>query len=140
MASGMCKLAVIGNLGKDPEVKFSQGGTAVCSFSVACTERVKKKEEWTDHTEWVRVVCFGKTAENAGKYLAKGRRVYAEGRLQTSEWDDKEGKHRTTVELVADRVQFIDSAQQSHEAQSTAIATVPASPAPAHLSDDEIPF
>jgi len=110
MASGFVRVTLIGNLGKDPEVRFTAGGTAVANLRVACTERAKSKSgEWEDRTEWVSLVCFGKTAENAGQYLAKGRQIYAEGRLQTREWTDKEGTKRYSTEVIANQVLFLGS-------------------------------
>jgi single-strand DNA-binding protein len=99
----------VGNLGKDPEVRFTAGGTAVANLRVASTERVKVKDVWKDQTEWVSLVCFGKTAENAGQYLQKGRQIYAEGRLQTREWTDKEGNKRYSTEVIANQVLFLNS-------------------------------
>lgn len=108
MAGGFVKVTLIGNLGKDPEVRFTAGGTAVANLRVACTSRAKTKDgNWEDRTEWVSLVCFGKTAENAGQYLAKGRQIYAEGRLQTREWQDKEGNKRYSTDVIADQVLFI---------------------------------
>jgi single-strand DNA-binding protein len=103
------KAIVVGNLGRDPEVRYTAGGQPVANFSVATNER------WTDkntgqpqeRTEWHRIVVFGKQAENCGEYLAKGRQVYIEGRLQTREWNDKEGKKNTTTEIVANQVVFL---------------------------------
>ncbi|MEW5851658.1 MAG: single-stranded DNA-binding protein [Myxococcota bacterium] len=108
MAAGFVKVTLIGNLGKDPEVRFTAGGTAVANLRVACTERAKNKEgNWEDRTEWVSLVCFGKTAENAGQYLQKGRQIYAEGRLQTREWTDKDGNKRYNTEVIAFQVLFL---------------------------------
>ena len=106
--AGFAKVSLIGNLGKDPEAKFTAGGTPVCNLRVGCTDKAKDKDgNWTDRTEWVNLVCFGKTAENVTQYLAKGRQIYAEGRLQTREWNDREGNKRYTTEVVADKVLFI---------------------------------
>lgn len=113
MASGLNKVSLIGNLGKDPEVRFTQGGMAVCSFSVAVTERRKEGETWGDHTEWFNVVSFGKTAENVGKFLKKGRQTYVDGRLQTRKWQDREGKDRYTTEVVANQVLFLGNRENA---------------------------
>lgn len=107
MAKGVNKVILIGNLGRDPEVRYSQGGTAIANFSLATTERMKKGEEWTDQTEWHNIVVFGKMAENCQKYLAKGSTAYIEGRIQTRKWENKEGKERQTTEIVAQNVQFL---------------------------------
>lgn len=112
MARGVNKVIIVGNLGKDPEVRYTQGGQAVADFTVATTEA------WTDKagaqqekTEWHRIVVWGKNAENCGKYLSKGRQVYIEGRLQTREWQDKEGQKRYTTEVVANDVMFLGGGQ-----------------------------
>lgn len=101
MARGVNKVILLGNLGKDPEVKYTQSGMAVARFSLATTERAKDKDgNWNDKTEWHNVVAFGRTAEVAGEYLKKGRTVYIEGSIRTSSWDDKESgqkKYRTEI-------------------------------------------
>lgn len=102
------KAILIGNLGKDPEVRYSQGGTAVCNLSVATTHRVKDQSgQWNEQTEWHRVTLFGKTAEVAGQYLAKGRQVYIEGRIQTRKYQDQNGQDRYTTEIIADQMQML---------------------------------
>ncbi len=108
MASGVNKVILVGNLGRDPEVRYVQSGNAVCTLRLAVTERRKDGENgWKDHTEWMDVVTFGKTAENAGQYLQKGRQVYVEGRLQTRQYKDKEGQDRWRTEVVANQVLFL---------------------------------
>jgi single-strand DNA-binding protein len=107
MASGVNKVIIVGNLGRDPEVRYSQAGMAICNFSVAVTERVKDGDSWKEATEWFRVVTFGKTAENAGQYLQKGRQVYVEGRLRTSKYKDKEGVEKTSVEVICNQLTFL---------------------------------
>lgn len=107
MAGGINKVIIIGNLGKDPELRYTQGGTAVCQLSVATTRTYLKQEQKVEETEWHRVVVWGKTAEHCGQYLTKGRQVYVGGRLQTRSWDDKDGNKRYTTEVVADTVQFL---------------------------------
>lgn len=106
MAKGMVKMFVVGNLGKDPEVRFGASGTAVCNLRVASGIRVKNGDKWEDATEWTDVVCFGKTAENAGQHLKKGDRVIVDGEKRTREWTDKEGGKRYSVECIADDVVF----------------------------------
>jgi single-strand DNA-binding protein len=109
MARGINKVILIGNLGADPEVKYSANGNAVANVNVATTERRKDRnsDDWVDHTEWHRVVLYGKTAEIAGQYLRKGSQIYIEGRLQTRKWQDKEGQDRYTTEVVANDMQMI---------------------------------
>jgi single-strand DNA-binding protein len=108
MAGGINKVMLIGNLGADPEVRFTPGGQAVANF------RMATNESWTDkagvkqdRTEWHRIVVWGKLAELCGEYLKKGRQAYIEGKLQTREWNDKEGKKNYTTEIVAQTVQFL---------------------------------
>ncbi len=104
MAGGINKVILVGNLGRDPEVRYTQDGRAICNFTMATTEnwRDKNTGEKRDRTEWHRVVVFGKLAEICGEYLSKGRQVYIEGKLQTRKWQDKEGVERYTTEVVVD--------------------------------------
>ncbi|WP_428263199.1 single-stranded DNA-binding protein [Haliangium sp.] len=108
MASGVNKVILVGNLGADPELRYTQSGAAVCEL------RVATNESWTDRqgqrqerTEWHRIVVWGKQGENASKYLSKGRQVYVEGRLRTRGWEDKDGNKRYTTEIIANDVQFL---------------------------------
>src|SRR2546423_7808155 len=105
------KIIIVGNLGRDPELRYTPQGTAVCNFSVDTNERRRDKAgEQQDITTWFRVNAWGRQAENVSKYLAKGRRVYVEGRLHVEEWTDRDGKQRYTLEVNASDVQFLDSA------------------------------
>ena len=103
MAKSVNKVILIGNLGKDPEVKYTPSGTAVAKFSLATNERYKDKSgEWQDRTEWHNIVAWQRLAEIVGEYVKKGNKVYIEGRLQTSSWDDKEsGQKRYRTEIIA---------------------------------------
>ena len=107
----MQKVMLIGNLGRDPEVKYSQQGTAIAQFSVATTERWKDKDgEPQEHTEWFAVKTFGRPAEIVGENLHKGSRVYLEGRKRTESWDDKQTGATHYRDLVyVDRIEFLDS-------------------------------
>lgn len=117
------KVIVLGNLGKDPEVRHLPNGDAVCNFSLATTESWKDKDgNKQDKTEWHNVVIFRKLAEIAGEYLKKGRPVYIEGRLQTRKWQDKEGKDRYTTEIVADQMQMLGSRDEAKEVTKTSEA------------------
>ncbi len=108
MAGGVNKVILIGNLGADPEVRFTPGGQAVANFRVATNESwTDKNQQKQERTEWHRIVVWGKLAELCGEYLKKGRQAYIEGRLQTREWTDKEGKKNYTTEVVANQVQFL---------------------------------
>jgi single-strand DNA-binding protein len=102
------KVILVGNLGADPELKYTPSNRAVCNLSVATNEVWKDKSgQKQEKTEWHRVNVWGEQAENCSKFLAKGRMVYVEGRLQTRSWDDKDGKKRYSTEVVADRVVFL---------------------------------
>ena len=102
------KVQIIGNLGGDPEMRFTPNGRSVANFNVACSRRYTTRDgEQRDDTEWVRVVCWERLAELAGQYLSKGRQVYVEGRLQTREWEDRDGNRRWTTEVVANDIQFL---------------------------------
>jgi single-strand DNA-binding protein len=106
--AGVNKVILIGNLGRDPEIRYTQGGTAIANFTLATTDRFKNKDgEWEDRTEWHRVVFFGRTAEVCGEYLHKGKQIYVEGRLQTRKWEDKGGQERYTTEIVGDKMQML---------------------------------
>lgn len=102
------KVMLIGNLGKDPEVRYTAGGTAVASFSLATSEKFKGKSgDWEEKTEWHNITLWARLAEIAGEYLSKGKTVYIEGRLQTRKWQDKEGKDRYTTEIVGEKMQML---------------------------------
>jgi single-strand DNA-binding protein len=103
------KVQIIGNLGRDPEVRYTPNGNAVCNVSVASTRQWKNKDsgEKQEETEWHRVVFYDRLAEIAGEYLKKGRSVYVEGRLKTRKWQDKEGKDQYTTEIVATEMQML---------------------------------
>jgi len=104
------RVILIGNLGRDPELRFTAGGQPVASFTVATNERWNDRDgKVQERTEWHRIVVWGKQAETCANYLQKGRSVYIEGRLQTREWEDKEGQKRQTTEIVAQTVQFLGS-------------------------------
>ncbi len=148
------KAIIIGNLGKDPEMRYMPSGDAICNFSIATTDSWKDKSgEKQEKTEWHRISMFGKLAEIAGEYLKKGSQVYVEGRLQTRKWQDKDGHERYTTEIVADRMQMLGSKSgggSNFEVVDNSAASVPASapaakkPAPAKGGfddlDDDIPF
>jgi single-strand DNA-binding protein len=112
MASrGVNKVIVVGNLGNDPEIRYSQSGAAITNISVATSESWKDKQtgQPQERTEWHRVVFFNRLAEIAGEYLHKGSKVYVEGSLRTRKWQDKEGQDRYTTEIVGNEMQMLDS-------------------------------
>lgn len=103
------KVQIIGRLGKDPELRYSQSGTPVANLSVATDESYKDRDgNKVEKTEWHRITCFQKQAENCADYLAKGSLVYVEGSLTTRKWQDQQGQDRYTTEIKAERVQFLD--------------------------------
>lgn len=107
MSGCFSRTSIIGFLGHDPEVRHSDSGIAICAINVGVTERKKDGDEWKNHTEWFKIVCIGKLAENVVKFLKKGRQIYAEGKLQIRNWEDREGKNRTSVEILASHVLFL---------------------------------
>jgi single-strand DNA-binding protein len=136
------KVILVGNLGRDPELRYTPQGTPVCSFSMATNERRKDKTgEMQDHTTWFRVTLWGRQAETASQYLTKGRPVYIEGRLRVEEWTDRDGKPRYTLEVHATDMQFIGGGRS--EDAMAARAGGGSETAPMEHSDpadDDIPF
>lgn len=144
------KVMLIGNLGRDPEVRYTTSGQPVATFSLATSEKFKNKSgDWEERTEWHRVTLWGKQAEIAGEYLAKGRTVFIEGRLQTRKWTDRDGNERSTTEIVGDRMQMLGG--RGGEGSATSGSTPPRKSAAtvaepvAHydepdFQDDDIPF
>lgn len=145
MAAGLNRVSLIGNLGKDPEMRFTPSGMAVGNLRLGVTERRKDGEEYKDQTEWVTVVLFGKTAENAGKFLQKGRQVFVEGRLQTRKWEDKTGQTHYTTEVIANQLLYLGSAKDGssggsfakHDAATTNDREITSG---GFIEDDDIPF
>lgn len=109
--SGVNKVILVGRLGQDPEVKFTQSGTAVCNFSLATSETWKDKDsgEKQESTEWHKIVAWRRLAEICGEYLRKGSQVYIEGKLQTRSWEDQDGNKRWTTKIVANSMQMLGS-------------------------------
>ena len=139
--AGINKVILIGRLGRDPEVRYTPDGTAVANFSIATST------EWTDKgsgdkkekTEWHRIVAWRRLGEICGEYLAKGRQVYIEGRLQTREWDDRDGNKRYTTEIVATDVQFLGSRESAGPREPYG-GPPPSEPPYGDSNDDDIPF
>lgn len=114
------KIIIIGNLGRDPELKYTPQGQEVCEFSVATSEKRKdSRGETIEETIWFRVSLWGKLAEVASKYLAKGRQVYIEGRLRTREWADKEGNFRTSLEVFGSELRLLGSRNDSNSSSDS---------------------
>ena len=102
------KAVLIGNLGKDPEIRQANSGTSIANMRIATTDRRKDRDgQWQDVTEWHSVIAFGKTADNIGRFCKKGKQLYIEGRIQTRKWTDKDGRDRYSTEIVADVVRFL---------------------------------
>ena len=107
------KVILVGNLGADPEVRTTGSGSKVANLRIATSERQKDRDgNWGDHTEWHRVVCFGRTAENVERFLSKGRQVYIEGKLRTNKWQDQNGNDRWTTEVIAFQVSFLSGGRE----------------------------
>ncbi len=169
MARGINKVIIVGNVGKDPETRYTAGGSAITTLSVATSEQWKDKQtgENKEHTEWHRVKFFGRLAEIAGEYLRKGSQVYVEGRLKTDKYTDKEGVERYATDIIADEMQMLGSRQSGEgggraegerparsmgagsrssdgerSAPRSGGASRPSAPQPssAPFEDDEIPF
>ena len=151
MARGVNKVILIGNLGKDPEVRYMPNGGAVTNVTIATSESWKDKQsgEQQERTEWHNVVFFNRLAEIAGEYLKKGSKVYVEGSLRTRKWQDKEGKDRYTTEIVAAEMQMLDSrgagagagaAPQARESSSGSWQKQEPVTENAGEFDDDIPF
>jgi single-strand DNA-binding protein len=144
--AGINKAILIGNLGKDPELRYTPGGQAVASFSLATSEKWRDKDGvMQDKTEWHNIVVWGRQAEMAKEYLSKGRQVYIEGRIQTRSWEDKDGNKRYTTEIVAQRVQFLGAKGAGAGGAATEKELPPGDypePPAADISaeDDDLPF
>jgi len=143
--AGINKAILIGNLGADPEVRYTQDGRAVATFNIATSDQWKDKDsgETKKRTEWHRIVAWGRLGEICGEYLAKGRQVYIEGRIQTRDWEDKDGIKRYTTEIVASQMQMLGSREESYGNQrSNSFQKNEAAPAPDFPvgQDDDIPF
>ena len=137
------KIFIVGNLGRDPELRYTAQGTPVCSFSMATNERRKDKNgEMQDQTTWFRITLWNRLAETASQYLQKGKQVYIEGRLRVEEYVDRDGKPRHSLEVFATDMQFIGSRGDDvpHERAASAGAGSGPGDSQPDLSDEDIPF
>jgi len=140
------KIILVGNLGRDPELRYTPQGTPVCSFSLATNERRKDRNtgENNDITTWFRVTLWGRQAETASQYLTRGRPVYIEGRLRVEEWTDRDGKPRHTLEVNATDMQFVGGGRADDTgappAKAAAAAANDPMPDAGAPSDDDVPF
>lgn len=148
MARGVNKVILVGNLGNDPEVRYSGQGAAIANLSIATSESWKDKNtgEQQERTEWHRVVMFNRLGEIAGEYLRKGSKVYIEGKLQTRKWQDQSGADRYTTEIVANEMQMLDRKQDGSgnrpppRGNPNPPAQQQQAPQPSNDFDDDIPF
>jgi single-strand DNA-binding protein len=142
--AGINKAIIVGRLGRDPELRYTPDGTAIANFSVATSE------EWTDktsgekkeRTEWHRIVAYRRLGEICGEYLSKGRQVYIEGRIQTRDWEDKDGVKRYTTEIIASQMQMLGSKDDKGGSRPASSGASPefGGPPDATNQDDDIPF
>jgi len=151
------KCMIIGNLGRDPEMRYTPSGQPVTQFTVAVNRNYKNQAgEWQEETEWFRIVAWGPLAERTAEYLRKGRKVYVEGRLQTRQWEGQDGQKRYTTELVANTVPPLDprprdevpvdesgatpTREKAPAAPAEPAPAAPAEPAPEYTDLDDLPF
>jgi single-strand DNA-binding protein len=143
------KVILVGNLGRDAELKFSPSGFPISSFSLATTDRRKDKDgQWQDKTEWHRIKLLGKQAESLNDYLKKGKQIYVEGRIETRSWDDKDGQKRYMTEILADRIQLLGSRDggggggrgRGGEEDFSGGYDAGAGPSAPEMPDDDVPF
>jgi single-strand DNA-binding protein len=136
--AGVNKAILVGNLGADPEIRYTPSGTAVTNFRIATSEtRTNKEGVKETTTEWHRIVAFGKLAEICGEYLSKGKQVYIEGRIQTRSWDDRDGNKRQSTEIVAATMQMLGRAGDRGEVPRDTTSTNSGGESPI---DDDVPF
>jgi single-strand DNA-binding protein len=141
--AGINKVILIGRLGSDPEVRYTPSGVAVANFNIATSEEWKDKDsgEKKERTEWHRIVAWRRLGEICGEYLSKGKQVYIEGRLQTRDWEDRDGNKRYTTEIVANDVQFLGARDSSESARPRSTSSTDYQGMPAQgPADDDIPF
>ena len=138
--AGVNKVILVGRLGADPEVRYTGTGTPVANFNMATsTNFTDKSGEKTEKTEWHRIVAFGKLGEICGEYLAKGKQVYIEGRLQTREWEDRDGNKRRTTEIVAGTMQMLGTAGDQVRGE-TSDSAPPVDDIPGIGTEEDVPF
>lgn len=141
---GVNKVILIGNLGRDPEIRYTTSGQAVANFTIATTEgHTNKDGEKQEYTEWHRIVAWGRLAEICGEYLSKGKMIYVEGSIRTRSWGDKEGKTRYTTEIIAKNMQMLSPVGSKPDASSSHDDRAPEDfeiEEDSFGSDDDIPF
>jgi len=139
MAKSVNKVILVGNVGQDPEVKYTPSGVPVARVSLATNERFKgNNDQWQDRTEWHNIVAWQRLAEIVGEYVRKGTKLYVEGKIQTRAWEDKEGVKRYTTEIVASNMQMLDSKGQGREQDSGLNEPMP--PFAEGAAEEDVPF
>lgn len=146
---GINKVILVGRLGKEPEILATSSGSQVVKFSLATSEKYKNKDgKWIDNTEWHRIVCFGKLAELASKYLSKGREVYLEGKIKTSKYKAKDGSDRYSTDITANTIEFLGNKEDNQMSEQTKKENwekidkviAPDAPTPPDFDPDKLPF
>ena len=137
MARDLNKVMLIGRLGQDPEIRYTQDGTPVATLSVATSNPIKRGDSWEEETEWHRVVAWRRLAEIAGEYMNKGTLVYVEGRLKTRSWEDRDGNKRWTTEIVARDIFMLGG---RGERASAGAGADDLGPPPEPPLEDDVPF
>jgi single-strand DNA-binding protein len=153
MAKGVNKVFLLGNVGKDPEIRTTAGGVTIASFSLATADRAKVNNEWTDKTEWHNLVAFQRTAEIVRDYVKKGSQIFVEGKIQTRSWDDKEsGAKKYKTEILVNELSLLggrgggEGGGGSYEKSSGSSTSTKSASAPANdyadqgITDEDIPF
>ncbi len=136
MSRGLNKVMIIGNLGRDPKMRYTPSSRPVTTFSVAVNRSWKSPNgEHRSETEWFKIVAWGKLAEICNEYLKKGQQVYIEGRLKTRQWEDKEGQKHSTVELIANEMTMLSDRHIKNQEEDNAVED-----APPDIDEDEFPF
>lgn len=131
------KAIIVGRVGRDPDVRYTPGGTSVANFSVATNYRSKDQDgNWVDNTEWHNISVFGQLAEFAGNYVKKGRLVYVEGRLQTRSWEDQNNVKHYRTDIIANTLQLLGSRQENGVAETTESAETPVEEKPANTVEE----
>jgi single-strand DNA-binding protein len=149
--SSLNKVMLLGRLGRDPEIKYSAAGTAICNISVATSENIKKGNDFEEKTEWHRIVVFGSQAENTSKFLKKGSLVFIEGRIQYRSYQDKDGNDKYVTEIIANMVRFLDlkesgGSDRTYQSSSSPAAKPessekqPSEPTSIDNEEDDLPF
>ena len=131
------KVMLIGNVGQDPELRYTPDGNPVANFSIAVNRRRKVGDEFKDETEWFNIVCFSRTAENVNQYLSKGQKVYVEGRFQSSEYVGQDGNQRKSFEVIANDVTFLSTKSEAESINQSSNQNQAATESKPIDSDDE---